>query len=107
MARSGLPDRKSSNRRFDSSGDRRLSPLDWERVRVAARAEVEHDMAMAETPDVIHLLRRSERGTQRIQLLSTLDESELLFSQRLRAYGSVLVFIAAASPLSWALAAFF
>lgn len=93
--------------RFDSSGDGRLSLPDWERVRVAARAEVERAMAREETPDAVHLLRRGERGTQRILLLSTLGESELLFRQRLRAYGSALVFIAAASLLFWALAARF
>jgi hypothetical protein len=90
--------------RYDSSGDGRLSMPDWEKVRAAARAEVERAMGREETPDAVHLLRRGGRGTQRILLLSTLDESELLFRQRLRAYGSALVFIAAASLLLWALA---
>jgi len=90
--------------RYDSSGDGRLSVQDWEKVRAAARDEVEREMLREETPDAVHLLRRGERGTQRILLLSTLDESQLLFRQRLRAYGSALVFIVAASLLLWALA---
>lgn len=93
--------------RFDSSGDGRLSVQDWERVRAVARNEVEREMALEETPDAVHVLRRGERGTQRILLLSTLDESQLLFRQRLRAYGSALLFIVAASLLFWALAARF
>jgi hypothetical protein len=90
--------------RYDSSGDGRLSVQDWERVRAAARTEVEREMTREETPDAVHLLRRGDRVTQRILLLSTLDESQLLFRQRLRAYGSALVFIVAASLLLWALA---
>ena len=90
-------------RRFDSDGDGRLSVKDWDAVRAAARVEVERVMAAETQPDAIHLIRRGETGTQRILLLSTLDESQLLFRQRVRAYGSGLVFIAAASLLLWAL----
>jgi len=89
---------------LEGSGDGRLSVEDWDKVRAAASAEVEREMVREETPDAVHLLRRGERGTQRILLLSTLGESELLFRQRMRAYGSALVFIAAASLLLWALA---
>lgn len=90
--------------RYDSSGDGRLSLQDWERVRAAARTEVEREMSREETPDAVHVLRRGGHGTQRVLLLSTLDEPQLLFRQRLRAYGSALVFIVAASLLLWALA---
>jgi hypothetical protein len=64
---------------------------------------VDRALAAETQPDAIHLIRRGDTGTQRILLLSTLDESQLLFRQRLRAYGSGLVFIAAASLLLWAL----
>jgi hypothetical protein len=90
-------------RRFDSSGDGRLSLDDWERVRAAARVEVERRMAAEETPDAFHLVQRGDHGTQRILLLSTLSEAKLLLRQRLRAYGSGLVFIVAASLALWAL----
>ena len=90
-------------RRYDADGDGRLSLQDWERVREAARAEVEQAMAAEDQPDAIHILRRGDRGTQRVLVLSTLAESQLLVRQRLRAYGSGLVFIAAASVLLWAL----
>jgi hypothetical protein len=90
-------------RRFDSSGDGRLSLDDWERVRAAARVEVERLMAAEEQPDAFHLVQRGDHGTQRILLLSTLSEAQLLFRQRLRAYGSGLVFIVAGSLALWAL----
>jgi hypothetical protein len=90
--------------RYDSSGDGRLSLQDWQKVRAAAHAQVDLEMAREEFPDAVHLLRRGTRGTQRILLLSTLDESQLLFRQRLRAYGSALIFIFAASLLLWAFA---
>ncbi|MFO8154202.1 GIDE domain-containing protein [Thioalkalivibrio sp.] len=90
--------------RFDSSGDGRLSLPDWERVRAAARTEVEREMSREPTPDAVHLLHRGGPGTQRLLLLSTLGESQILFRQRLRAYGSALVFIVTASLLFWALA---
>jgi hypothetical protein len=90
-------------RRFDSNGDGRLSVKDWEAVRAAARVEVERAVAAERQPDAVNLMRRGTRGTQRILLLSTLDESQLLLRQRVRAYGSGLVFIAAASLLLWAL----
>lgn len=90
-------------RRYDSDGDGRLSLQDWERVREAARAEVEQAMAAEELPEAIHILRRGDGGTQRLLVLSTLAESQLLVRQRLRAYGSGLVFITASSLLLWAL----
>lgn len=89
--------------RFDSSGDGKLSIQDWDKVRDAARLQIEREMDHEITPDAISVVRRGARGTQRILLLSTLDESKLLFRQRLRAYGSALVFIAAASLLIWIL----
>jgi hypothetical protein len=89
--------------RFDSDGDGVLSLQDWEAVRAAGRAEVERIMAAEEQPDAFNLLRRGARGTQQVLLLSTLDEAQLLARQRLRAYGSALVFIAAASLALWAL----
>ena len=91
-------------RRYDSSGDGRLSLDDWQRVRAAAREEVERLMAAEEQPDAFHLMRRGDHGTQRILLLSTLSEAKLLLRQRLRAYGSGLVFVVAASLAFWALA---
>ncbi|MFO8005444.1 MAG: hypothetical protein R6U12_14585, partial [Thioalkalivibrio sp.] len=90
-------------RRYDADGDGRLSMQDWQRVREAARVEVERTMAAEEQPDAIHVLRRGDPGTPRVLVLSTLAESQLLVRQRLRAYGSGLVFIAAASLALWAL----
>jgi hypothetical protein len=90
-------------RRFDSSGDGRLSLDDWDRVRAAARTEVERQMATEEQPDAFHLVRRGDHGTQRILLLSTLSEAQLLLRQRIRAYGSGLAFIIAASLALWAI----
>jgi hypothetical protein len=89
-------------RRFDSDGDGRLSVKDWEAVRAAARIAVDRAMVAETQPDAIHLIRRGEHGSQRVLLLSTLDESQLLFRQRLWAYGSAVIFIAAASLLLWA-----
>lgn len=89
--------------RFDSNGDGRLSVQDWEAVRSAARAQVEREMLREEPPDAVHVMRRGKRGTQRVLLLSTLGEAELLFRQRLRAYVSALAFIAAAILLLWGL----
>ncbi|AHE96925.1 hypothetical protein [Thioalkalivibrio paradoxus] len=90
--------------RFDSDGDGRLSLQDWEAVRAHARQEVEREMANDAEPDAFHLLRRGTRATQRVLVLSTLGESQLLLRQRLRAYGSGLLFVLATSLMFWALA---
>ena len=94
-------------RQYDSDGDGRLSVQDWQGVRAAAAVEVDREMAAEEQPDAIHVLRRGERGSQRLLVISTLSESQLLFRQRLRAYGSGLVFIVAASLFLWAVTARF
>ncbi|AGA35442.1 hypothetical protein TVNIR_3818 [Thioalkalivibrio nitratireducens DSM 14787] len=88
--------------RFDSDGDGRLSLQDWEAVRAHAHAEVERELANEVEPDAFHLLRRGTHGTQRVLVLSTLGESQLLFRQRLRAYGSGLTFALATSLTIWA-----
>ncbi len=89
-------------RRFDSSGNGELSVADWNQVRAAAKVAVDQEMAEETHPEAFHLLRRGERGSQRILLLSTLSEAQLLVRQRLRAYGSGLVFVVAASLALWA-----
>ena len=92
---------------YDSDRDGRLSIQDWQRVRAAAAVAVDREMAAEERPDAVHVIRRGERGTQRLLVISTLSESQLLFRQRLRAYGSGLVFITAASLLLWVITARF
>jgi len=88
-------------RKYDSDGDGRLSLKDWQGVRAAAALAVDREMAAEEQPDAIHVIRRGQHGSPRLLVISTLSESQLLFRQRLRAYGSGLVFIVAASLLLW------
>jgi len=90
-------------KRFDSDQDGKLSVEDWEVVRAEAQRIVIEEMANEQQPDAFNLLQRGGTGTQRLLVLSSLSEQQLVFRYRFQAYTYAVVGIAALTIAIWGL----
>lgn len=86
---------------FDVDQDGKLSLEEWDAVRAEAERKVVSDMAAEPQPDAFNLVRRGGPGTQRLLVLSSLTETQLVKRYRIWSYSYALVGVLALSIAVW------